>query len=108
MRDEEDGLALFCEAAHDLHELVDLLGGQNGGGLVEDEDLVVAVEHFEDLDTLLHTDGNVGDQGVGLDPQAVLFGQRHHLLAGFLLLQDAELRGLVAQDDVVQNREAFH
>ena len=56
---------------HDLHELVDLLRGQDGRRLVEDQDLVVAVEHLEDLGALLHADGDVLDERVGVDVQAV-------------------------------------
>ena len=56
---------------HRGHELVDLLRGEHGGRLVEDEDLIVAVEHLEDLDALLHADGDVLDLGVEVDLQAV-------------------------------------
>ena len=44
--DEQDALALRLEAPHDLHQLVDLLGGQDGGGFVKNQDFVVPVEHF--------------------------------------------------------------
>ena len=44
--DKEDGLALRRQGAHDLHELFDLLGRQNSSGLVENEDLIVPVEHL--------------------------------------------------------------
>ena len=106
--DKEDALAFLFEPAHDLHQLVDLLRGQNGGGLVKDQDLVVAVEHLEDLHALLHTHRDVADQSVGVYPQAVLFAQSHDLFAGLGLLQKAQLVGLHPQDDVVQNREALH
>ena len=108
MGDKEDALAFLFEPAHDLHQLVDLLRGQNGGGLVKDQDLVVAVEHLEDLHALLHTHRDVADQSVGVHPQAVLFAQGHDLFAGLGLLQKAQLVGLHPQDDVVQNREALH
>ena len=60
---------------HDPHELVDLLGREHGGGLVEDEDLGVAVEHLEDLDALLHADRDVLDLGLGIDVEAVELGE---------------------------------
>ena len=106
--DEEDGLALLLEPAHDLHQLVDLLRGQNCSGLVEDQDLVVAVEHLQDLHALLHTDRDVADEGVRVHAQAVLLAQGHDLPAGLRLLQKAQLVGLHTQDDVVQNAEALH
>ena len=106
--DEKDGLALGRQILHDLHQLVDLLRRQHGGRLVEDQDLVIAVEHLQDLGTLLHTHGDVLDQGVGVDLQAVLFAEGQHLLPGLLLLQESVLCGLHAHDDVVQHGEAFH
>ena len=96
--DEQDALALGGQILHDLHQLVDLLGRQNGGGLVEDEDLVVAVEHLQD----------VLDQRVRIHLQAVFLAEGQHPLAGLLLLEEAVLRGLHAQDDVVQHGEALH
>ena len=106
--DEEDGLALGGQTLHDLHQLVDLLGREHGGGLVEDEDLVVPVEHFEDLRALLHTHGDILHQRVRVHQQPVLLREGHHLFSGLLLLQEAQLVGLHAQDDVVQHGKALH
>ena len=106
--DEKNALALGGEVAHDLHELVDLLRGEDGGRLVEDQDLVFAVEHLEDLGALLHTDGDVLNERVGVNVQAVLLAQGEDLFAGLGLLQKAALRGLHAHDDVVEHGEAFH
>ena len=89
--DEEDALPFRREILHDLHELVDLLRREHRGGLVEDEDLVVAIEHLEDLGTLLHTDGDVLDDRVRIDLQAVFLRELEHLLAGLVLAQEAAL-----------------
>ena len=105
--DEQDALALFFEPAHDLHQLVDLLRGQHGGGFVKNQDLIVAVEHLEDLHALLHTDRDIADEGVRVDPQAVFFRKLHHPLAGGGFLQEACLAGFDAQHDVVEHREAL-
>ena len=105
VRDEEDGLALARKLLHRGHELVDLLRGEHGGRLVEDEDLVVAVEHLEDLDALLHADGDVLDLGIEVDLQAVFFREFLDLFARFLALNEAELRRLRAEDDVVEHGE---
>ena len=59
MGDEEDGFSFFCQVLHDLHQLVDFLRRQNRGRLVEDQDFVVTVEHFQNFGTLLHTDGDI-------------------------------------------------
>ena len=107
MCDEQNTLALFAETAHDLHQLVDLLGRQNSGRLVKDQDLIVTIEHLEDLDTLLHTDGNIGYNGVRIDLEAVALGQVHDLFAGGSVLQKTILCIFHAQNDIVQDREAF-
>ena len=108
MGDEKDGLALLFEPAHDLHQLVDLLRGQHSGGFVKDQDLVVAVQHLQNLHALLHTHRDIADECVRVYPQTILFAQRHHLFACLGLLQKAHLVGLHAQNDVVQHAEAFH
>ena len=104
---EEDALALGREILHDLHQLLDLLRRQNGRRLVEDQDLVVAVEHFENFGALLHTDGDILDDRVGIDVQTVFLGQIENLFARVLLLQKAHLVRLNAEDDVVEDREAL-
>ena len=108
MGDEEDGLPLRRQILHDLHQLVDLLRGQHGGRLVENEDLIVAVEHLQDLGTLLHTHGDVLNDGVGVNAETVLLRNGQHLLTSFFLLQKAVLHRLYAHDDVVQHAEALH
>ena len=106
--DEQDALALFFEPAHDLHELFDLLRGQHGGRLIENQNIVVPVQHLEDLHALLHAHRNIADQCVRIHAQAVFFRERHHLFAGLRLLQKAVAGILHAKDDIVQHAEAFH
>ena len=106
--DEEDGLALLGEVLHDLHQLVDLLRRQHGRRLVENENLIVAVEHLQDLRALLHADGDVLDERVGVNLQAILLREGHDLLARLFLLQEAVPRRLHAHNDVVEHRETLH
>ena len=109
MADEQDALAFRRQVPHDLHQLVDFLGRQHGGGLVKDQYFVLAVQHLEDLGALLHAHGDIADLGVGVHLQAVFFAQLDHALAGLgLVKQSALAHGLHAQDDVVQHRKAFH
>ena len=89
--DKEDALSLRREILHDLHELFDLLRREHRGGLVEDEDLIVAVEHLEDLGALLHADGDVLDDRVRIDLQAVFLRELEHLFARLVLAQEAAL-----------------
>ena len=109
MGDEEDGLALGGQISHDLHQLVDLLRSQHGGGFIEDQHIIFPVEHLQDLGTLLHTHGDILYQCVGVNMQAVFLAQLQHLLPRLLLLQEAQLtHRLHAHDDIVQYGEAFH
>ena len=84
--DKEDGFALRRQILHDLHQLVDLLRGQHGGRFVENQDLIVPVQHFQNLSALLHTHGDVLDQCVRIHVQAVLFAEGQHLLPRFFFL----------------------
>ena len=52
------------ERSEDLEELARLLRRQDGGRLVEDEDVGVAVERLQDLDALLLADRDVLDARV--------------------------------------------
>ncbi len=65
--DEDDGGPALAELAHGLHQLVGLLGRQDGGRLVEDQDPGIAGERLDDLDALLDAHGEVLDDGIGVD-----------------------------------------
>ena len=68
--------------AHDLEELVGLLRGQNGGGLVEDQNIRAAIKHLDDLDGLLLRNGHVVNLLVGVDVEAVFVADLLDLLGG--------------------------
>ena len=69
--DEDQGVALGLELAQVVEQRVDLLGHQDRGGLVEDDDLGAAVEHLEDLDPLPLADAERLDELVGVEAEAV-------------------------------------
>ena len=71
MGDKEDGFTLLTEVFHNGHQLVDLLGCQNGSGFIKNQNLIIAVEHLQDFHTLLHTHGNVLHFGIHIHLQAV-------------------------------------
>ncbi len=100
--DEDDGEALRLQLAQVVEELGDLLGHQDGGRLVEDEDLGAAEEHLEDLDPLTLADAEVGDQVVRVDAQAVGVGDLDDRPAG--VVADA-VQLLRAQHDVLEDGE---
>ena len=88
-----------------MHKLVDFLRRQHGGRFVENENLVVAVKHFQNFGALLHTDGDVLDDCVGIDFESVLLAQIHHFFARFFLGEESRLVRFCAQNDVVENTE---
>ena len=108
MGNEQNGFALCRQILHDLHKLLDLLRRQHRSRLVENEDLVVAVQHLQDLHALLHTHGDVLHQRVHVHLQSVPLRQLLHLFAGFLFLHEAQLGGLRPQNDIIQYREYLH
>ena len=108
MGDEKDGLAFTGKLLHRGHELFDLLRGEHRGRLVEDENFVVAIQHLQNFDTLLHTNRDILDLGVKVDIQAVALGDLLDLFARLFFLQKAALRCLRAEDDVVEHGEHVH
>ena len=100
--DEDDRMPLRSKPAQDSEDLLRLLGGEDGGGLVEDEDAGIAVERLEDLDPLLLTDGQSVDPGVGIEVEAELLAERLDLATGRLLVDEDRIRHrLLAEDDVL-------
>ncbi len=96
----------LLELAHDLHQLVGLLGGQHRGRLVEDQDLGVARERLDDLDPLLHADRQVLDDGVGVDVEAEPVGDLLDPLPGGVEVErPGEAGRLVAEHDVLGDGE---
>jgi len=70
--DKDDRFALFYQTAHDLKQLFGLLRGEHRRRLIEDQDLGLAIERLEDLDSLLDSHRQVADERIGIDGQAVL------------------------------------
>ena len=73
MGDEDDGVALLLQMDELLEELHGLLGGEHGGGLVQDQDLGAPDQGLQYLHLLLHADGDIHDLGVGVHFQIKLF-----------------------------------
>ena len=106
--DDDDALAVLDEVVHDVDELDDLLRRERGGRLVEDQDVGAAVERLEDLDALLHADGDVLDLRVRVDGQAVALGDLHDVFARRGHVELHALGRLGAEDDVFRDREGLN
>ncbi len=88
MGDENNGFALLCQRAHDDEQLVGLLRGQNGGGLVENQDVGLAVQQLDDFHALLHAHGQILNVAVRVHSQAVLVGNFADAGRGPLAVQE--------------------
>ena len=108
MGDKQNALALSLQGAHDIHKLLDLLGRQHGSRLIKDQDLIIPIEHFQDLRALLHAHGDIFYAGIRIHIQPILFRKGHDLFAGSLLLQEPQLCRLHAHDDIIQHGKALH
>ena len=108
--DDDDGHVLLPDdPADDLEELVRLLGGEHGGGLVQDQDLGAPVEGLEDLHPLLQAHGDIPHLRGRVHLQAVFRHQLPGHLLGFAVVeQDGGAPGLMAQDDVLGHGEGRH
>ena len=106
MGDDDDGLAVGPHGPQHVKEPVRLLGGEDGGGFVQDENLRPTVEDFDDLHRLLLRHGHVVDLLGGVDVEAVLAANGADLLFRGPDIQLAAL--LQAQDDVLRGGEHVH
>ena len=113
MGDEDNGLAALAQTIDDLEEELDLLRGQNGGRLVKNQDVGLAVEHLQNLNTLTHGNLNILDLVGGIHFQTVGSGELCDLLVGLLHIyhgEDAEgpLFGLHTQNDIFRHGIVVH
>ena len=82
---------------------------QHCRGLVEDENIDLAVEHLEDLDALLHAERQSFDRHI---ERCVQPGVLHKALEALARRVELEPRqhaaALIPEDDVLQRREGRH
>ena len=97
------------ERLDDLEQIVDLLRGQHGSRLVEDQAVRLAVEGLQDLGPLLDADRQVLDERIGIDLQPVSLREIQEFLARRVPVEQPQSgRGLDAQHDVLEHREHGH
>ena len=106
MGDEDDGGAGVLELAHDRHELVGLLRREHGGRLIEDEDLRVPRERLDDLNALLHPDGQLLDERVGVDVEPEPLRDLPDALPGRIQVEEpSRFGGFVTEHHVLSDGE---
>jgi len=44
--------------------------------IVQDQNLGLTIERLEDLDTLLHANAQIFDQGIGINVELIFFSER--------------------------------
>ncbi len=103
---DDNGFSVGLHGPEDIEELVRLLGGEDGGGLVQNQNAGSPVEDLDDFHRLFLGDGHVVDFLAGVDVEAVLFADGPDLLLGGLHVQPALF--LQAQDDVLRGGEHIY
>ena len=102
--DDDHGLASVAHIAQNGKELVGLLGGENGGRLVQNQDVSPAVENLYYLNGLLLGHGHIVNLLVGVHLKAVGIADLTYLCGGGLQIQFA----LKAEDYIFSGGEHVH
>ena len=72
MRDKQNTLALCRQILHDLHQFLNLLRSQYCSRLIKNQDLIVTIQHLQDLGSLLHTNRDILNQSIWLYLKSIL------------------------------------
>src|SRR5690606_33935500 len=108
VRDEDAGNALVLEPDQEVEEMGAVLFRETGGGLVEDEELDFLRQRLGDFDQLLLAHADIGDQRVGVLVEADFLQERPGAVAGLVPVDHAAGGALVAQIDVLGDRQQRH
>ena len=108
MGDQDDGFALFAQAAKNAEELIGFGRGQHARGFVQDQDIGLTVERFKDFDALQHAHAEVFDDGIGVDLQAIFCLKLFEAFARFGQRRAQKPTLFCAQNDVFQYGEILH
>ncbi|MPM17105.1 hypothetical protein SDC9_63490 [bioreactor metagenome] len=108
MGDQYNGLSLRAELFENFHQLINLLRSQDSRRFIENNNVCVAIQRFQNLDTLLLADGNILDQGVRVDLERVLAAQRFNPLPGAFHIEQTAFRRFHPQDDILGDGVVLH
>ena len=104
--DDDDGLAVGLHIAHHVKEPLGLLGRQDGGGLVQNQNIGPAVEDLDDFDGLLLRDRHVVNFLIGVHDKAVLVADFLDSGSGGLQIQPSLF--METQEDVFRGSQDVH
>ena len=90
---DDNGLAVGFHVADDREEALGLLGGQHGGGLVQDQDVRTAVQHLDDLQRLLLADAHLVDFLVQIQGKLVFFADGAGFFVDLFQVEPAAAHG---------------
>ena len=105
MCDEDDGATIGTQGAQHIEEAVRFLGGEHGGGLVQDEYLGIAVQGLDDFHALQDTNRHRLHARCGVHGQAVALRDLGDVSTGLLLVDQAATDGLMPEYHVLCDRQ---
>ena len=105
---KNDRFALAAQQFHDSEEALDLLRSQHGCRLIQNQNIGISVECFEDFDTLLYAHWQIFDDRVGVNGHVVAVGQFLDLGGDALAIEKAAVNAFAAQHDIVDNAHYGH
>ena len=100
MADENDADAFFQQRMHDLEQAAGFLRRQHRRRLVQDQNIGLTIEGFDNLDALLNADRQIGDQRIGVDIKSVLLRQLENFAPGAVAPQEGTGNAFVSQHHV--------
>ena len=104
--DEHDRGPGIGELTHDRHQLIRLLRGQHGRRLIEDEDLRLTRQGFDDLHPLLSAHGQILNEGIRVQVEAETRRHLAHRAPGALSADNPRRAGrLETQGNRLRDRE---
>ena len=92
----------------DAEQVIGLVGRQHAGGLVEDQRLGAPEQRLEDFDALLQADGQLADDGVGIDLEFIVAARAASSSARALASAGPMQRAaLGAEHDILEHGEGI-
>ena len=108
MRNEKYRFSLCRKVTHYLHKFRYLLRSKNCGGLIKYKYFVFSVKHFQNFGSLLHSDGDIFDNRIGVNAESVFIRKFKYLFACDALLQKARFRRFDTEHYIVENGKALN